>query len=137
MEKHPLPQDLEPGLGPEELGGLGRLAQRHWQEFRPKMYADLQQSGRLIQILKQAEYLALQTISWLMARGMSYGEAWEIVQDEILLPSEEDAPDLSYTPDQLRQVESRDTITSSPTPPSSSPGAPRPATTRMSPPSGS
>ena len=133
----PTPQGLDLGLGPQELGGLGRLAQRHWQEFRPKMYADLQESGLLLQTLKQAETQALQMISSLMAQGMSYPEAWEIAQPEILLPSEEDAPDLSHTPAQLRQVESRDTITSSLTPPTSSPVAPRPATRRTSPPSGS
>lgn len=134
--QHP-PQDLDLDLGPDELGGLGRLAKAHWQEFRPKMVAELERQGLLLQTLKQAESQAHQTIASLMAQGMSYPEAWEIAQPEILLPSEEDAPDLSHAPDQLRQVESRDTITSSMTPPISSPVAPSPATRRTSPPSGS
>lgn len=87
MERQPQPQEHNPD-------SLARLIESHWREFRPKMVADMVQQGNLQALVTSEAQLAHEKVRFLMGQGMKYPQAWEIVQSEILLPSEEDVPAL-------------------------------------------
>lgn len=80
------------------LTQYGRMAEQHWREHRPKMVRELEQTGRLHQMLLEAEektkdeMVTLRTD--LMQRGstaqQAQTQAWEMVREKfILLPPEE------------------------------------------------
>lgn len=87
-----------PEESPSPLG-LYRLAKRHWQQYRPKMYQQLQQSGQLHQALLSAQEWTAQTLARLEQQGVPSLQAKEVVMQEwVLLPSEEDVPALGERP---------------------------------------
>ena len=80
------------------LTQYGQMAEKHWREHRPKMVRELEQAGRLHQMLLEAEektkdeMVTLRTD--LMQRGstaeQAQTQAWEMVREKfILLPPEE------------------------------------------------
>jgi hypothetical protein len=80
------------------LTQYGRMAEKHWREHRPKMVRELEQTGRLQQMLLEAEEKTKDEMATLrtdlMQRGSSaqqaQTQAWEMVREKyILLPPEE------------------------------------------------
>jgi len=70
---------------------LGLMAKEHWQEYCPRMYKELEESGQLEEMLYQAQELTASTLKELKAQGMSHDMAWEFVREQwILLPEEKD-----------------------------------------------
>lgn len=97
-------------LSPEEqaakakLTSLGLRAERHWKEHRPRMYRGLLKEGKLYQSLLQAQEQTFQLQEKLedelRAKGYQTGMACLIAESQalreyILLPSEEDLPELA------------------------------------------
>ena len=75
------------------LGLLGQKIKWHWQEHRPRMYRELEQSGQLHQALQDAQGLTSDALHRLLQQGVPYGQAWESVREEwAFLPSEQDEP---------------------------------------------
>ena len=80
------------------LTQYGRMAEKHWREHRPKMVRELEQTGRLRQMLLEAEEKTKDEMVVLrmdlMRRGstaqQAQTQAWELVREKyILLPPEE------------------------------------------------
>lgn len=84
----------------KNLRPYGRMAEKHWKEHRPKMYRELQKKGKLNQALKLANDQTSDQMCNLIQKGLQEHEAWEIVGPQyILLPSEDDMPDLGENPE--------------------------------------
>ena len=77
-----------------ELGSIGQQAKRHWKQHRPKMYKELQEAGALKTTLLELENRVAKQLEDLSLQGLNYDQAWEMVRDQVLLPSEEDQPEL-------------------------------------------
>jgi tRNA A58 N-methylase Trm61 len=76
------------------LNSLGWQIHDHLKEFRPKMFQALKAQGKLKQTVEAMQNQASATMASLEAQGLYHHEAWEIVKDDVLLPSEEDVPNL-------------------------------------------
>ena len=79
------------------LTQYGRMAEKHWRAFRPKMVADLELRGHLHQMLLSAEDQTEAELDCLRRKLMQGGltpqqaqdRAWEIVRGRyIFLPPE-------------------------------------------------
>jgi len=80
------------------LTQYGRMAEKHWREHRPKMVRELEQAGRLHQMLLEAEektkdeMVTLRTD--LMQRGstaeQAQTQAWELVREKYILLAPEE-----------------------------------------------
>ena len=79
------------------LTQYGRMAEKHWREHRPKMVRELEQAGRLHQMLSEAEEKTKDEMAALRTQLMKQGstaqqahdQAWEMVREKyILLPPE-------------------------------------------------
>lgn len=79
------------------LTQYGRMAEKHWREFLPKMVAELESTGRLHRVLLEAEEKTKDEMASLrtdlMRQGLTadqaHRQAWEIVRERyILLPPE-------------------------------------------------
>jgi len=79
------------------LNSLGWQIHDHLKKYCPKMFQDLKAQGRLKQIVETMQNQASQDMASLEAQGLYHHEAWEIVKDDVLLPSEEDVPNLGET----------------------------------------
>jgi len=79
------------------LNALGWTILDHLKKYRPKMFQDLKQQGKLKQIVESMQNQANARMASLEAQGLYRHEAWEIVKDDVLLPSEEDVPNLGET----------------------------------------
>jgi hypothetical protein len=74
-----------------KLGYLGQMAEEHWQEYCPRMYKELKDSGQLEDMLYAVQENTASTLQELKAQGMSHDMAWEFVRELwILLPEEKD-----------------------------------------------
>ena len=80
------------------LTQYGRMAEKHWREHRPKMVRELEQTGRLHQMLLEAEEMTKDEMATLRTDLMQQGstaqqaqtQAWEMVREKyLLLPPEE------------------------------------------------
>jgi hypothetical protein len=80
------------------LTQYGRMAEKHWREHRPKMVRELEQAGRLHQMLLEAEEKTKDEMATLRTDLMKRGstaqqaqtQAWEMVREKyVLLPPEE------------------------------------------------
>ena len=80
------------------LTQYGRMAEKHWREHRPKMVRELERTGRLQQMLLEAEEKTKDEMVTLRTQLMQQGstaqqdqtQAWEMVREQyILLPPEE------------------------------------------------
>ena len=81
----------------KSLTQYGRMAEKHWRQFCPKMVADLEATGRLHQTLLEAEErteaeldaLRRHLIQQGLTEQQAHDLAWEIVRERyILLPPE-------------------------------------------------
>ena len=83
---------------PITLTQYGRMAEKHWREFRPKMVAELEANGTLQEMLLEAEEktasemhdLTMQFQKQGLTAQQAHNQAWEIVRERyiLLLPEE-------------------------------------------------
>jgi hypothetical protein len=82
---------------PITLTQYGRMAEKHWREFRPKMVAEMEAKGVLQEMLLEAEEKTASEMHDLTMKFQQQGltaqqahdRAWEMVREEyILLPEE-------------------------------------------------
>lgn len=76
------------------LTGLGWQIHDHLKEHRPKMFQELKKQGILKQTVEAMQNQAKERMMNLEEGGLQHHEAWEIVKEDVLLPSEEDVPNL-------------------------------------------
>ena len=76
------------------LNSLGWQIHDHLKEHRPKMFKDLKAEGRLNATVLRMQTHAGDRMQALENQGLYHHEAWEIVKDDVLLPTEEDVPRL-------------------------------------------
>lgn len=76
------------------LTGLGWQIHDHLKEHRPKMFQELKKQGILKQTVEAMQNQAKERMMNLEEGGLQHHEAWEIVKDDVLLPNEEDVPNL-------------------------------------------
>ena len=79
------------------LNSLGWKIHDHLKEHRPKMFQALKVEGRLKQTVEVMQNQANNQMMSLEDGGLKPHEAWEIVKDSVLLPTEEDVPNLGET----------------------------------------
>ena len=81
-----------------ELTQYGRMAEKHWREFLPRMVRELESRGQLHQMLLEAEEKTKDEMATLRTQLMQQGstaqqaqtQAWEMVREKyVLLPPEE------------------------------------------------
>ena len=82
------------------LTQYGRMAERHWREFRPKMVAELEAQGRLKEALFEAQETTKDEMMELTRRlqkeqgltpQQAHDQAWEMIREKyILLPPEDE-----------------------------------------------
>ncbi len=79
------------------LTQYGKMAERHWREFRPKLVAELEATGRLHEMLLEAEEMTdgeldrarRQLIQQGLTPQQAHDRAWEMVRTRyIFLPPE-------------------------------------------------
>ncbi len=80
------------------LTGLGWQIHDHLKEDRPKMFQELKTQGRLMQTVGRMQNQANERMMNLEDSGLYPHEAWEIVKDDVLLPTEVDVPNLGESP---------------------------------------
>ena len=82
---------------PIQLTQYGRMAEKHWREFRPKMVAEMEAKGVLQEMLLEAEEqtagemhdLTMKFQQQGLTPQQAHSRAWEMVREEyILLPPE-------------------------------------------------
>jgi uncharacterized protein YggE len=80
------------------LTQYGKLAENHWREFLPRMVHELEVTGRLHEMLLEAEEktkdematLRIQLMKQGLTADQAHRQAWEMVREKyILLPPEE------------------------------------------------
>ena len=82
------------------LTQYGRMAERHWREFRPAMVREMEAKGTLTEALFEAQERTIEEMETLtrqleteqkMTPQQAHDRAWEMVREKyILLPPEED-----------------------------------------------
>jgi hypothetical protein len=82
---------------PITLTQYGRMAEKHWREFRPKTVAEMEANGTLQELLLEAEEKTVSEMYDLTMQFQKQGltaqqandRAWEMVRERyILLPEE-------------------------------------------------
>jgi hypothetical protein len=82
---------------PITLTQYGRMAEKHWREFRPNMVAEMEAKGVLQEMLMEAEEKTaseMHDLTMLLQKRnltaqQAHDQAWEIVRERyILLPPE-------------------------------------------------
>ncbi len=76
------------------LDSLGWQIHDHLKEHRPKMFLELKNQGTLNATILRMQTQANDRMQALEGAGLYHHEAWEIVKDDVLLPTEEDVPNL-------------------------------------------
>jgi hypothetical protein len=79
---------------PLHLDPEAQRVKAHWQKYRPKMSALLQQQGKLDHMVLGATNLMRETQADLVGKGQDYNQALEQSRPIAYLPDEEDAPNL-------------------------------------------
>ena len=83
----------------EQLSPWAQQAVEHWRKYRPKMYAQLFQSGELYERAEKAVQQTNKEYQDGITSGMLPHESWEVVRERYLfLPAEEDVPLLGENP---------------------------------------
>ena len=75
------------------LLAYGRMAEKHWREHRPRMVRELEQQGRLPEMLLEAQERTLDEMESLMRTFRKQGlnpqqahdQAWELVREKYIL----------------------------------------------------
>ena len=76
------------------LTSLGWQIHDHLKEHRQKMFRELKNHGILNATILQMQDQASQRMDALENAGLYHHEAWEIVKNDVLLPTEEDVQNL-------------------------------------------
>ena len=86
-------------MSEKSLTVYGLMAKRHWQEFCPQMYRQLETGGKLEEALYEAQETTLDEMETLtrkleteqkLSSQQAETAAWEMVREKyILLPTEE------------------------------------------------
>ena len=79
------------------LDSLGWQIHDHLKEHRPKMFRELKNHGMLNATILRMQNQANDRMQALEDGGLYHHEAWEIVKDDVLLPTEEDVPNLGVS----------------------------------------
>ena len=115
QDRQPPPEKLPEvnfpdGRLPEGITQFGLMALKHWAEFRPTMYRNLERKGKLIQAAIAAQNLTLEELYELeVGQKIPPNQAWEMVRENyILLPDEEDVPKLGSNPETWESPEIED-----------------------------
>ena len=83
---------------PITLTQYGRMAEKHWREFRPKMVRELEATGKLQEMLYEAQERTKDEMADLTQKllrqnytpDQAQRTAWEMVRENhILLPAED------------------------------------------------
>ena len=75
------------------LDGLALEIKAHWEKYRPTIYRQLEQEGRLDQALHEASERTGEAFASLVEDGTEPIQAWEAVREEwAFLPAESDQP---------------------------------------------
>ena len=82
----------------QPLTQYGRMAEKHWREFRPKMVQELETKGQLHQMLLEAEEKTKDEMDTLMRELRQQGltaqqahdQAWETIRERYILLSPEE-----------------------------------------------
>ena len=82
---------------PITLTQYGRMAEKHWREFRPNMVAEMEAKGTLQEMLLEAEEQTASEMHDLTMKFQKQGltaqqahdRAWEMVRERYLLLPEE------------------------------------------------
>jgi hypothetical protein len=82
----------------QPLTQYGRMAEKHWREFRPMMVRELEATGLLNQMLLEAEEKTKDEMDTLMRELRQQGltaqqahdQAWEMVREKYILLSPEE-----------------------------------------------
>ena len=82
---------------PITLTQYGRMAEKHWREFRPNMVAQMEAKGVLQEMLLEAEEktavemhdLTMQFQKQGLTPQQAHDQAWEMVRERYLLLPEE------------------------------------------------
>jgi hypothetical protein len=77
------------------ITSLGWTIHDHLKEHRPKMFQELKEHGTLNSTVLRMQNQASDRMQCLEDQGLHHHEAWEIVKDDVLLPTEEDMPNLA------------------------------------------
>ncbi len=82
------------------MESLAHQAKEHWRKLRPRLYAELKESGKLDQLAQAAARRTREEVATLVEKGWSQDQAWEGVREKyVFLPSEEDLPNRGENPD--------------------------------------
>ena len=89
---------MNPVMSDKSLTTYGLMAKRHWQEFCPRTYQQLETEGKLEEVLFHAQEMALDEMEALTRKlereqqltpEQAQATAWEFVREKyILLPPE-------------------------------------------------
>lgn len=80
------------------LTQYGKMAETHWREFLPKMVRELEATGRLHEMLLEAEEktkdemvdLRIQLMKQGLTADQAHRQAWEMVREKYILLSPEE-----------------------------------------------
>jgi hypothetical protein len=93
------PRPLSPKRPSALRGALAPQIKAHWQKYRPKMSKALAAKGQLDEAVQAAADRTSDALADLVAKGLAYNQAWELVREEwAFLPSEDDVPELGFDP---------------------------------------
>jgi hypothetical protein len=82
------------------LTNLRETIKQHWQQYRPKMCAELTAKGRLEIAIDNAANRTIEAVMASIDKGIPLLDAWEQVREEwAILPAEEDEPDTFTEPE--------------------------------------
>lgn len=86
------------------MGQRKEKAREHWKRYRPKMYAQMVETGTLEKHLDNAVRAFTEAEDALMDKGMPIDEAGSLLlPDFLFLPAEEDMPSLGEMPGEDRE----------------------------------
>ena len=80
------------------LDHFGRLARESLEASRPKLYRELEATGKLGSFLYQLQEMAKNVFAEAIEGGASHGQALELAYHQLALPSESDQPNLGESP---------------------------------------
>jgi len=89
-----------PQTAPITLTQYGRMAEKHWREFRPKMVQEMEATGELQVMLYEAQEKTKDEMADLTQKlirqnytpDQAHRTAWEMVRERYILLSPENLP---------------------------------------------
>jgi hypothetical protein len=71
------------------LGSFGLQMKEHWRKYRPRMYRELEQAGKLDEAVRNAAALTNDAYAQAIRAGLNPDQARELVREEWAFLSEE------------------------------------------------